>query len=50
MIVEKTVNQTKQDNTIKPNKHTINPAGLDRRLKQLRMKSKFLLKSFRPVT
>jgi len=23
MMVEKTVNQTKQDNTIKPNKHTI---------------------------
>jgi len=24
-MVEKTVNQTKQDNTINPNKHTINP-------------------------
>jgi len=36
MMVEKTINQSKQDYTIilkKPNKHTINPGGLDRRLK-----------------
>ena len=30
MMVEKTISQSKQDNTIKPNKHTINPARLDR--------------------